>query len=359
MRTEWVVKDLQEAPIGKSFGWFNRWAEQQVYDPRDVYIVRYIAKWLLVIPPLATLLFVKFHWAVAAVYLAALFLVFVHTYTLGLHHTAHRTLFKKHRWMNQLIPGFMGPFMGQPPNGYYGHHIGMHHPENNLPPDLSSTMKYERDNLFHWLRYFFRFFFGILFELTHYLWKHNRKRLAVNAVLGEYGIFLGLVMASMYVEWRAGLVVFVVPYLIVRTAMMMGNWGQHAFVDAKHPENPHLNSITCINTEYNRTGFNDGYHIGHHVKANRHWVEMPADFLANLEAYHRDGAIVFEGIDFFGVWANLMLHRYKKLASHYVCLDRKPKTEEEVIALLKLRTRPIRGWEPAAEAPPQTEPQTA
>jgi hypothetical protein len=46
------------------------------------------------------------------------------------------------------------------------------------------------------------------------------------------------------------------------------------------------------------------------------------------------------------VWANLMLRRYKKLASHYVCLDKKPKTEAEVIALLKLRTRPIRGWEP-------------
>lgn len=346
MRTEWQVKDLTEAPIGKSFGWFNDWAKSVVYDPRDVYIVRFIARWFLVIPPLALLLFVKFHWVLAGVYLATLFLVFMHTYTLGLHHTAHRTLFKQHRWMNQLIPGVMGPFMGQPPNGYYGHHIGMHHPENNLPPDLSSTMKYERDNLFHWLRYFFRFFFGILFELTSYLWKHGRKRLAVNAVLGEYGIFLGLVLATMVVDWRASLTVFLVPYLIVRTAMMMGNWGQHAFVDAVHPENPHLNSITCINNEYNRTGFNDGYHIGHHVKANRHWTEMPGDFLANLEAYHRDGAIVFEGIDFFGVWANLMLRRYKKLASHYVCLDRQPKTEEEVIALLKKRTRPIRNWEP-------------
>lgn len=345
MRTELVVKDLTEAPIGASFAWFNRWAAGVVYDARDVYIVRYLAKLTLCVVPFAALLFVRFHWLLGLAYLAMLFLGLVHTYTLALHHVSHRTLFKKHRWLNHWLPSVMGPFMGQPPNCYYGHHIGMHHPENNLPPDLSSTMKYERDNAFHWLRYFLRFFFAAMFEVSIYLWRNGRRRLAVNALLGEYGFFAALGVLALF-NWQATVVVFLVPYLIVRTAMMMGNWGQHAFVDAAHPENPHLNSITCVNTEYNRTGFNDGYHIGHHVKANRHWTELPSDFVANKEQYFKEGAIVFEGIDFFGVWANLMLRRYEKLASHYVCLDGKPRSQAEVIALLKLRTRPIRDWAP-------------
>ena len=340
MRTEFVVQDLTAPPVSPWFKWFDRWAEKAVYDPRDVYLARFAFKLFLNVVPFAVLLFVYFHWALAVLYWANLFLRFVHTYTLTLHHVSHRTLFKSPRILNHLLPGVMGPFMGQPPNGYYGHHIGMHHPENNLEPDLSSTMKYERDNAFHWLRYYVRFMFGILFELTHYLWSHGRKRLAINALLGELG-FYAVLVGLFFVSWQATLTVFVVPYVIVRTAMMMGNWGQHAFVDAAHPENPHLNSITCINNKYNLTGLNDGYHIGHHVKANRHWTELPGDFVANKDKYAADGAIVFEGIDFFHVWAFLMLRRYDKLLEHYVCLDGKPRTEEEVLALFKLRTRPI------------------
>jgi hypothetical protein len=120
--------------------------------------------------------------------------------------------------------------------------------------------------------------------------------------------------------------------------MMAGNWGQHAFVDQAAPENSYRNSITCINTGYNRRCFNDGYHIGHHVKATRHWTEMPQDFLANVETYAKEGAIVFEGIDFFGVWVCLMLKRYDWLARRYVSLDGVKRSEDEVVALLKKGT---------------------
>ena len=37
----------------------------------------------------------------------------------------------------------------------------MHHVENNLPDDLSSTMRYQRDSFLHFLVYFGRFFFFI------------------------------------------------------------------------------------------------------------------------------------------------------------------------------------------------------
>ena len=48
---------------------------------------------------------------------------------------------------------------------------------------------------------------------------------------------------------------------------------------------------------------------------------------------------VFEGIDFFMVWFFLMLKRYDILAKHYVQLGDRKRSKEEIIDLLKSRTR--------------------
>jgi hypothetical protein len=122
---------------------------------------------------------------------------------------------------------------------------------------------------------------------------------------------------------------------------MAGNWGQHAFIDAGAPENCYRNSITCINSSYNRRCFNDGYHIGHHIKQTRHWTEMPKDFLDNVAKYDHEGAIVFDKIDFFGVWFCLMLGRYDWLAKRYVHLGEMRPSDDEIIGLLRTRTARI------------------
>ena len=142
-------------------------------------------------------------------------------------------------------------------------------------------------------------------------------------------------------NWRAGLVCFVLPWLTVHFMMMMGNWGQHAFIDARQPGNSYVNSITCINSGYNKRCFNDGYHIGHHVKMNRHWAEMPKDFLDTAERAAKEGSIVFEGVDFFLVSVLLWTRQYKFLAKRFVRLGREM-TDEQVEALLRSRVLPIR-----------------
>jgi hypothetical protein len=68
---------------------------------------------------------------------------------------------------------------------------------------------------------------------------------------------------------------------------------------------------------------------------------MPADFEKKLDKDRDEGAIVFDGIDYFQVWFFLMLKRYDILAKHFVDLAEEPRTEEEVIALLEKRTDPI------------------
>jgi len=155
------------------------------------------------------------------------------------------------------------------------------------------------------------------------------------------GAVPGWMVGLSYFNWRATLVVYVIPFVAVRFLMMAGNWGQHAFIDPARPENCYVNAITCVNTRYNRRCFNDGYHIGHHLKANRHWTEMPGEFEANIATYAKERAIVFEGIDFFIVWLFLMLGRFDWLAKHYVSLDGKKRDEGEIIALLKSRLVPI------------------
>jgi len=58
-----------------------------------------------------------------------------------------------------------------------------------------------------------------------------------------------------------------------------------------------------------------------------------------LARYH---GLVFRKIDYFVIWIFLMLKRYDWLANFFVNLDEEnPMSREEIIALLKSRTRPF------------------
>jgi hypothetical protein len=262
-------------------------------------------------------------------------------FVLMLHCTSHRRLFKRPWvWMNNYIPWVLGPFFGESPETYFAHHVGMHHPENNLEADLSCTMAYQRDSALDFARYFLRFLFLVLGDLARYMVRKGRRGMMVRLLIGELG-FYAVVFGLMWVNWRATLVVLIVPFVVVRFAMMAGNWAQHAFIDASAPGNCYRNSITCINSAYNRRCFNDGYHIGHHIKQTRHWTEMPEDFRRNLTTYDAEGAIVFEGVDFFLVWAALMVRGYEWLAERYVPLGAQRPARDEIVALLRARTARI------------------
>lgn len=322
---------------------YDRWVLPLMNDERDLVFVDLGLQCLVLAAFGIALFFVDAaFWYLAPVYTLAWMGLLMDRFILMLHCTSHRPLFKpKHRWLNNIIPWLLSPFFGETPETYFVHHMGMHHREENLPADLSSTMKYQRDRLWHWLRYWSRFLFGGPFELGAYLKKRRRDKLFRRMVVGEGGFWLAAV-GLCCVNWQAAVVVFIFPVLLVRALMMMGNWGQHAFVCPEQPENPYRSSITCINTRYNRRCFNDGYHIHHHVNARTHWTELPAEFESHRELYGTQDAIVFDGIDFFQVWLFLMLGRFNWLADHWVPLPGAPKrTREEFIELMKVRLRPF------------------
>ena len=314
-----------------------------INDPRDLPFVYLILQCATVAALGVGLFFVDaYFWWFAVAYWVLWGAWVMDRFILMLHCTSHRILFKReYRALNKVIPWVLSPFFGETPETYFTHHMGMHHPENNMHTDLSTTLPYQRDRMSHWLHYFGKFFFFTAIDLSRYHFSKGNRKLAVRTMVGELSFWL-LAATLLFVNWQATVVVFVAPLVLVRILMMAGNWAQHAFVDGEDPENPYRNSLTCINTRYNRRCFNDGYHIHHHVNARCHWRDYPGEFEDNRETYGRHDAIVFDGIDFFEVWVLLMLRRYKTLAQRFVRLPGAPdRTEAEIITFLKSRLKPV------------------
>lgn len=333
-------------------GPLSRWCREHLYEARDEVFVRLTLRMMVVMTAAMAALWLsltttELPWWIAGSAYFALWGWLTPPVILMLHNTMHRPFIRRPRWLGQAHPFLMSFFFGMP-TGYRDHHLGMHHVEDNMPEDLSSTMRYQRDSFLHFLHYFFRFFFLAIIELPIYLWKKRRYMMARRAVLGE-AVHVSVIATMMWLDLRFGLIAFLLPFCVVRFMMMAGNWGQHAFVNTARKNDGLSNAITCINCTYNRRAFNDGYHIGHHLKGNRHWTELPQELIDNRETYIREGAIVFEGLDFFMVSVLLWTKQWKVLAKRYVRLDGQPKSDEDVIALLKSRVRPIAAWPAVAE----------
>jgi fatty acid desaturase len=322
---------------------YARWGALLLNDSRDVVFVGLmiecsvagacgVALWLSHVPMLLA----------GPLYWAALFLWVFDRFTLMLHCTSHRALFRRrYRVLNHFIPWLLGPFFGQTPNTYFAHHIGMHHREENLGGDLSATVSFHRDRFGDWLRYYSRFMFLGLFDLLSYFSKRNRNKLTRRVLFGE-GVYWLLMLVLAIARPQATFVVFLGPLLFVRTLMMIGNWGQHAFVCSEEPANAYRASIVCVNTRYNRRCFNDGYHVLHHLQPRCHWTEHPSEFERDLHSYGEHDAVVFEGLDFFQVWLCLMFKRWQVLARHFVRLPGAPlRSSEEVVIFLRGRVLPI------------------
>ena len=317
---------------------------QFINDKRDLPFLRLCLIICCTTIPAAIYFFVTedFNWWIALIYFLFNAIFLMGSYILMLHNTSHRGLFKrKYNFLNKVIPWVLGPFFGETPESYFAHHVGMHHPENNLSEDLSSTMKYQRDSFRDFLRYFLRFFIFVIADLSVYLKRKGRNKIRQKFLSGEFTWYV-IVAILLYFNWQATFVVFVFPLIFTRFMMMAGNWGQHAFIDRATPANCYRNSITCINSPYNKQCFNDGYHIGHHLNPSMHWTDMPVNFKENISNYAKENAIVFRKLDFSMVWFLLMTKSYGTLAKYYVDLSpAQPKSKMEIIALLKERTRKI------------------
>jgi hypothetical protein len=171
------------------------------------------------------------------------------TYTLMRHQHIHMAgiLVKKFPYsaVDILFPYVTDPLMGHTWNSYYYHHIKHHHVEGNGPEDLSSTIRYQRDDIFHLLHYIARFMFLVWFDLPRYFFRKRRAGLAMKAASWEMASFATIAVLARC-NFRPTVFAFMLPLLVMRLGLMVGNWGQHAFVDEIEPDSDFRSSITLI-----------------------------------------------------------------------------------------------------------------
>ena len=267
-------------------------------DERDLIFVHRCTVMSCILFPIAIGLYLLPGWwalAVAPIYVPFIFARFTGRYILMLHATCHLQMFtRKYRIWNHYIPWVLGPFFGSTPTSFYAHHIGMHHPENNMESDLSSTLGYRRDRFVDFLHYWARFFVAGFVHLTRYFRLRKRSRMAKSFLLGEVA-WVVVVLGLLWLNTPATLTVFVFPMLLLRWFMMAGNFAQHAFVDVDDPSNPYRNSTCLTNTPYNHACYNDGYHIVHHVEPSMHWTEMAQWYDDNRSEFAAQTPLYFRG----------------------------------------------------------------
>lgn len=346
MKTLGTLSDPVYIPKQR-FSWYDKLWLRIMNDKRDLPFIYLLTTIHLTVVPTAILLFTPvfegwWWWLVAAVQFIVAQFYFKGRFGLMFHCLCHRKTFRKpyQGWIHSYITWIVCPLFGHAPEGYFSHHLGMHHIENNTEEDTSSTMKYQRDSLRGFLAYFFTFLFVGVKNTILYLYYRGRKKLYMRLTLGEY-VYLVFCIAMCFVDLRATLVVFIIPLLFARLVMMLGNWTQHSFIDSSNPDNLYTNSINCINTRYNSTCWNDGYHIIHHLRPGMHYTDMPAEFLKRKDDFARNKAIVFDGIHYLHVFRYLLTKRYDKLADNLVNINNMFSSREEAILLMKERTRKI------------------
>jgi fatty acid desaturase len=326
-----------------SFNFIERFFISILNDKRDLAFIKLCGIILFTTIPFSIYLFIpgNLNWWLVLIYYAFNFSLLTGSFILMLHLTSHRPLFKReYKFLNNIIPWVIGPFFGETPESYFAHHLGMHHAEENMPADHSSTMKYQRDSFTDFTKYYFDFITRGIYDLARYLKIKNRLKIRKKFIIGEFSFWV-IAIFLLFVNVKASLFVFVIPVFVVRFLMMAGNWGQHAFIDRNNPKNNYTNSINCINVRYNRTCFNDGYHIVHHLNPAMHWLDLPNDFKKNIPRYTDENSIIFQGIDFFQVWFFLMTKQYDVLAKKMVIVNPALTSKEQVVELLKERTRRI------------------
>ncbi|KAM5344110.1 hypothetical protein ACJ41O_012647 [Fusarium nematophilum] len=321
---------------------YVRVARSLVRVETDVVMLTHLLLYFSTSVPSAILLFWRFSWVHGVLHFLMQFF-YMGPYTLMMHQHIHMrgVLNKRLALFDHLFPYITDPLMGHTWNSYYYHHVKHHHVEGNGPYDLSSTIRYQRDSLLHFMHYTGRFFLFIWAELPYYFLRNGRTAFGLKAGFWELSNY-AMLYSAFKMNPRPAVFVFLMPLFLLRLGLMAGNWGQHAFVDHVEPDSDYRSSITLIDVASNRHCFNDGYHTSHHLNPLRHWREHPVSFLKTKHIYASQQALVFHDIDYFMLTVRLLMKDYRRLAKCMVPIGSQVSlTMDERMQLLRRHTRPF------------------
>ncbi len=325
----------------KSYTWYEKFWLKYVNDKRDLPFIHLLTAIHILVIPVAIILYTPllqgWYWWLAYIpYFYVSQMYFKGRFGLMLHCICHRKLFKKgYTWLFDYIIWIVCPFFGHTPETYFAHHMGMHHVENNMVDDASSTLPYQRDSIRGFFKYYLNFLFLGFRDTFMYFFTRKRRKFYMRLTAGEMSFFAFCIIMC-FVNFKATLFVFIIPFLFARLVMMLGNWAQHAFVN---PHDLEDNTINCINTKYNKICWNDGYHAVHHIRPALHYTEIPGEFLKNKDKFAEQKILTFDGIHYLHIFTWLMTKRYDKLAKNLVNINNMFSSEEEAINVMRERTK--------------------
>jgi len=249
--TTWDMDDIRSSPRVPGFllrllEEYITWGRTVARNETDVVMVTHLLLYFCTSIPSAIILFTRFSYLHAFGHIAMQF-YYMGPYTLLKHQHIHQrgVLAKRFGAIDNLFPYAMDLFMGHTWNSYFYHHVKHHHVEGNGPDDMSSTIRYQRDSVVDFSIYIGRFLFFVWVDLPRYFLTKGKYVLGAKAAFWELGAY-AFYYSMFQINSRAASFVFLVPLCVMRIAMMVGNWGQHAFVDADEPDSDYRSSITVI-----------------------------------------------------------------------------------------------------------------
>ncbi|EME45460.1 hypothetical protein DOTSEDRAFT_79442 [Dothistroma septosporum NZE10] len=337
----WDDKDFSESFRRYVVKPYTNLAIGIVRHPTDVVFLTHILTYLLINVPSVVWLFYNFTYIHGILHVAWTFW-WTGSFTLMMHNHIHNNgvLAKDWAWLDLSFPYIVYPLMGHTWNSYYYHHVKHHHIEGNGPDDLSSTVRYQRDNVWHFLHYLGRFLFVVWLDLPFYFIRKGKSSTAAKAFGWEISGISLLYFMTTKVNTRAAVFTLVIPFVLLRLGLMIGNWGQHALVDDLEPDSDFRSSITLVDVPSNRFCFNDGYHTAHHLNSKRHWREQPVHFLQSKGIYREGRALTFHNIDYLMMTVKLLQKDYLHLASCLVPMgDQISMSQQEIADMLRTKTR--------------------
>lgn len=243
-----TVDDVESRLPAKSFlRPFLRSLRGVARHETDVVMVLHLALYFSTSIPSAVYLYRHFSYIHGILHMIMQF-YYVGTYTLMMHQHIHQRgiLSKKFAVFDKMFPYITDPLMGHTWNTYYYHHVKHHHVEGNGPGDLSSTIRYQRDSVVDFMRYVGRFYFLIWLDLPLYFIRTRRPKSAFLTAGWELSTYVFYFTMAKLFGFRPTFFVYVAPLLLMRLGLMVGNWGQHAFVDPDEPDSDFRSSITLI-----------------------------------------------------------------------------------------------------------------
>ncbi len=195
MKALTTITDPVYTPKEKYNGYDKFWL-RYINDPRDLPFIYLLTAIHILVIPVAILLYTPllegwYWWLIYIPYFYVSQMYFKGRFGLMLHCISHRKLFKKeYTWIYHWIIWGVCPLFGHTPETYFVHHMGMHHVENNMQDDASSTLPYRRDSVRGFVSYVTRFLLLGFRDTFMYLFTKKRKKFYLRLTYGEMSFYL-------------------------------------------------------------------------------------------------------------------------------------------------------------------------